>query len=91
MLPGTHDIRSASVDIVENVVMLITRYFEQSTASGALFAFIHVGSDRIVNFNKSVCLAIDRDTSHRHSLPFDLHPGRYKVFAYDIETRQKAS
>ena len=69
--------------------MLITRYFEQSTASGALFALIHVGSDRIVNFNKSVSLAIDENASHRHTLFFGLHPGQYRVFAYDIEIDRK--
>ena len=39
-----------------------------------------------VNFTRSVLLALDRNTSLHHTLPFDLYPGQYRVFVYDIES-----
>ena len=39
-----------------------------------------------VNFTRSVLLALDRNTSLHHTLPFNLYPGQYSVFVYDIES-----
>ena len=39
-----------------------------------------------VNFTRSVLLALDRNTSLHHTLPFNLYPGQYRVFVYDIES-----
>ena len=39
-----------------------------------------------VNFTRSVLLALDRNTSLHHALPFNLYPGQYRVFVYDIES-----
>ena len=37
-----------------------------------------------VDFNRSFLLALDRNTSHNHTLPCDLYPGHYRVYVYDI-------
>ena len=39
-----------------------------------------------VDFTRSVLLALDRNTSLHHTLPFNLYPGQYRVFVYDIES-----
>ena len=39
-----------------------------------------------VNFTRSVLLALDRNTSLHHTLPFNLYSGQYRVFVYDIES-----
>ena len=40
-----------------------------------------------VDFTRSVFLALDRNsTSLHHTLPFNLYPGQYRVFVYDIES-----
>ena len=39
-----------------------------------------------VNFTRSVLLALDRNTSLHHTLPFNLYPGQYRAFVYDIES-----
>ena len=38
-----------------------------------------------VDFSRSFLLALDRNTSQNHTLPFDLYPGHYRVYVYDIE------
>jgi hypothetical protein len=59
-------------------------YFEHSTASGALFSFVYIAESGRVNFNRSFLLALDKNTSN-HTLPFNLYPGHYQVFIYNIE------
>ena len=66
-------------------VTIATLYSEHSGASGALFSFVFITEDGDVNFTRSALLALDRNTSLNHTLPFDLYPGRYNVFVYDIE------
>ena len=39
-----------------------------------------------VDFTRSALLALDRNTSLHHTLPFNLYPGQYRVFVYDIES-----
>ena len=46
--------------------------------------FIDANGD--VDFTRSVLLALDRNTSLHHTLPFNVHPGQYRVFVYDIES-----
>ena len=46
--------------------------------------FIDANGD--VNFTRSVLLALDRNTSLNHTLPFNLYPGQYRIFVYDIES-----
>ena len=38
-----------------------------------------------VDFSRSFLLALDKNTSHNHTLPFELYPGQYRVYVYDIE------
>ena len=68
-----------------NCLTLYTMYSEHSTASGALFSFVFITGSGDVDFRRSFLLALDRNTSHNHTLPFDLYPGHYRVYAYDIE------
>ena len=60
-------------------------YSEVSDASGALFSFVFITDSGDVDFGRSFLLALDRNTSHNHTLPFDLYPGHYRVYVYDIE------
>ena len=66
-------------------VTISTLYSEGSAASGALFSFVFLTEDGGVDFNRSALLALDRNTSLNHTLPFNLHPGHYRVYVYDIE------
>ena len=60
-------------------------YSKSSTASGALFSFVFITDSGDVDFSRSFFLALDRNTSHNYTLPFDLYPGHYRVHVYDIE------
>ena len=69
----------------ENTVVLITVYSEHFTASGAFFSLMFITDSGDVDFSRSFLLALDRNTSHNHTLPFDLYPGHYRVYVYDTE------
>ena len=81
---GTHDIDDVAIEQVDGIVVT-TVYSEYSTASGALFSFVFIADSGDVDFSRSFLLAFDRNTSHNHTLPFDLNPGQYRVYVYDIE------
>ena len=76
---------NAVVTETENSLAISTLYSEGSAASGALFSFVFLTEDGGVDINRSALLALDRNTSLNHTLPFNLHPGHYRVYAYDIE------
>ena len=61
-----------------------TVYSDRSTASGALFSFVYITDNGDVDFGRSFFLALDRNTSRSHTLPFGLYPGHYRVHVYDI-------
>ena len=86
---GTHDILNATTtetdDDVVNIV-ITTLYSEHSDARGALFDFVFIDDNGDVDFTRSVLLTLDRNTSLKHTLPFNLYPGQYRVFVYDIES-----
>ena len=83
---GTHDVAMATaLEMHQETIVLMTVYSEYSTASGALFSFVFVTDSGEVDFSRSFLLALDRNTSHNHTLPFDLYPGHYRVYVYDIE------
>ena len=67
-------------------ISVTTLYSEHSDARGALFDFVFIDDNGDVDFNRSVLLALDRNTSLHHTLPFNLYPGQYRVFVYDIES-----
>ena len=75
--------KNASID--RQGVKVTTLYYEHSTASGALFSGIFITDNGDVDFSRSFLLALDRNTSHSHILPFDLSTGRYVIHVYDIE------
>ena len=62
-----------------------TVYSDHSNASGALFSFVYITDSGDVDFSRSFLLALDRNTSRNHTLPFDLYRGHYRVHVYDIE------
>ena len=70
---------------------LTATYSDHSTASGALFSFVFITDSGDVDFSRSFLLALDRNTSHNHTLPFDLYPGHCRVYVYDIEHDAKLS
>ena len=84
---GTHDVLNVMASQTEEraITFVTTVYSEHSTASGALFSFVFITDSRDVDFGRSFLLALDRNTSHNHTLPFDLYPGHYRVYVYDIE------
>ena len=63
----------------------MTQYFEESSASGALYVLVFMTENEEVDFTRSDLLALDRETSRDYTLPFSLSPGGYRVFVYDIE------
>ena len=84
---GTHDILNATTtETDDDAIVITTLYSEHSDARGALFDFVFIDDNGDVNFTRSVLLALDRNTSLHHTLPFNLYPGQYRVFVYDIES-----
>ena len=86
---GTHDIQTATATMnpISERIEVTTTYSKCSNARGALFSFLFItdhGSEE-VDFNRSFLLALDRNTSYSHTLPYDLYPGHYRVNVYDIE------
>ena len=79
-------ISSIITETESNAVSISTLYSEGSAASGALFSFVFLTEDGGVDFNRSALLVLDRNTSLDHTLPFNLHPGHYRVYVYDIES-----
>ena len=69
----------------DNSIILETFYHDNSTASGALFSIVFITDSGDVDFSKSHLLTLDKNSSYRHTLPFDLYPGHYIMCAYDIE------
>ena len=83
---GTHDVLNVmALQTEERAITVTTVYSEHSTAKGALFGFVFITDSGDVDFGRSFLLALDRNTSHNHTLPFDLYPGHYRVYVYDIE------
>ena len=70
----------------DDAIVITTLYSEHSDARGALFDFVFIDDNGDVNFTRSVLLALDRNASLHHTLPFNLYPGQYRVFVYDIES-----
>ena len=62
-------------------------YAEDSSASGVLFCFVFVTEDGGTDISRTAFLVVDRTTPPGHTLPFDLHSGRYKTYSYDISSR----
>ena len=82
---GTHDVDTSVIRNRCGEITLNTVYSKYSTASGALFSFVFITDSGDVDFSRSFFLALDRNASHNHTLPFDLYPGHYSLYVYDIE------
>ncbi len=84
---GTHDVRNFMVvNEITGGIRIKTDYFEHSSASGALFIFVPLDDSGAADLTRAVYLALDRNTSRNHTLPFSLSGGRMAMFAYDIES-----
>ena len=83
---GTHGILGITTKTEGNDIVVTTLYSEHSDVKGALFDFVFIDDNGDVDFTRSVLLALDRNTSLHHTLPFNLYPGQYRVFVYDIES-----
>ena len=84
---GTHGILNATTtETDDDAIVITTLYSEHSDARGALFDFVFIDDNGDVDFTRSVLLALDRNTSLHHTLPFNLYPGQYRVFVYGIES-----
>jgi hypothetical protein len=75
--PGTHGILSAC--IMEGDIHV--SYSGHFNSSGALISFVYK-TENGVNLSRSSLQAVKGSFSR---LPFDLYPGRYRVYVYDIE------
>ena len=85
---GTHGLENFTItEQSDCTVALNTVFSKDSTASGALLSFVFITDSGDVDLSASFHLALDRNTSHNHTLPFDLYPGQHHVYiyAYDIE------
>lgn len=71
---------------IDGQIEIETVYSEGSNAAGVLYSFIDQKDVSEISSNDSMSLvfALDRNTS-RHNISLPLDPGRYKIFAYDIE------
>ena len=85
---GTHGVKSVTFEKLggRREVNAMVDYFDNSTASGALLSFVIVTGSGEVDFSKSFLLALDRNASHNHTLPYG--GGHYKVYVYDIERNE---
>jgi hypothetical protein len=83
---GTHDVVNSTVFVTETGITITSAaYSEHSTASGVLYNFVYISVKGGVDFSRSALLALDRNSSYNHTLPFNLYPGHYRVYVYDIE------
>ncbi len=84
---GTHGVEAANIAYVgQDEIRITISYSRFSFESGVLVSLISDGaSPNVVNFTRSVTLTLDRNTSLDYVLPFELFPGSYRMFIYDIE------
>lgn len=83
---GTHDI--VHVTIRESTPLTIqAEYILNSRASGGLFLFMLIGGggNTDIDFSNSAYIFLNKSSSLNYALPFQLLPGNYFIFAYDIE------
>ncbi len=83
IIDPVNEIRVAIINPNNEIRVTIT-YSEKSTESGSLIHFTDQ-TNEIVNFTRSAIMALNRSASLNYILPFDLYPGQYRVFVYDIE------
>lgn len=92
LLIGTHDVQGViTTELPNNAIAISINFSADSRAKGALIhcAFITVSGN--VDISQSIFLALDRNISYNYTFPFNLSPGGYRVFVYDIEQNGKLS
>ncbi len=95
---GTHDIQNISIDKSISIddrgeVRITTKYFNHfsSSAMGAFVAIMFTDDNDggSISFTRSVYLPLNKRMSQNYTLPFDLYPGDYLVYVYDIEINKR--
>ena len=83
ILAGTHDIVAVTVLTENNTTTITIQYFEQSNASGALYVLVFVTDDGVIDFTRSVLLALNKETSRDYTLPCLLEDTEYLCMMLD--------
>ena len=81
---GTHDIMDVLVNSNGNTIEVVVTFFAESTARGAVMNCVSVNDSGEINITSSVLLTLERINSTAIT-SFNLYPGQYQVFVYDIE------
>ena len=81
---GTHDIMDILLSSYGNNLEVVVTFFAESTARGAVMNCVSVNDSGEINITSSVLLTLERNNSTAMS-SFNLYPGQYQVFVYDIE------
>ena len=70
--------------MMQDAIVITMSTLHLMHAGGGVFDFVFIDDNGDVDFTRSVLLALDRNTSLHHTLPFNLYPGQYRVFVYDM-------
>ena len=81
---GTHDIMDVLVNSNDNTIEVVVTFFAKSTARGAVMNCVSVNDSGEINITSSVLLTLER-INRTAMTSFNLYPGQYQVFVYDIE------
>ena len=81
---GTHNIMDILINSNGNTIEVVVTYFAESTARGAVINFVSVNDCGEINITSYVLLTLERINSTAIT-SFNLYPGQYQVFVYDIE------
>ena len=87
---GTHDIMDILLSSNGNTLEVVVTFFAESTARGAVMNCVSVNDGGEINITSSVLLTLERINSTAMA-SFNLYPGQYQVFVYDIEQDGKLS
>ena len=81
---GTHDIMNATATGNTEEFVVLTTYFEQSNASGALFNFAYLNDKGDLSFH---LLPLNKNDSMEYNIPnFLLYKSIFRISVYDIES-----
>ena len=81
---STHDIMDILLSSYGNNLEVVMTFVAGSTARGAVMNCVSVNESGEINITSSVLLTLERINSTAMS-SFNLYPGQYQVFVYDIE------
>ena len=67
-----------------NTIEVVVTFFAEFTARGAVMNCVSVSDSGEINITSSVLMTLERINSTAITF-FNLYPGQYQVFVYDIE------